>query len=154
MAVGIGSTFAANARAAEPQNRSQAAQLSEQPPPDGNHQQENSWRYRRHGGLWWYWLPSEKWVYWTGDRWTSYDRASYARLARRVGRAVLPIRPIKAIGDRFDITASASRSILTHNVSRACGSWDRCPRWEEFVPCPVGAVNDKLGNASPFGRGG
>jgi hypothetical protein len=32
-----------------------------------------SWRYRRHGGLWWYWLPSEKWVYWTADRWNAYE---------------------------------------------------------------------------------
>jgi len=37
-----------------------------------------TWRYRRHGGLWWYWLPSEKWVYWTGDRWTGYEARTYS----------------------------------------------------------------------------
>jgi hypothetical protein len=38
-----------------------------------------AWRYQRHDGLWWYWLPSEKWVYWTGDAWRNYDRASYSQ---------------------------------------------------------------------------
>ena len=40
--------------------------------------QGESWRYRRHGGLWWYWLPNEKWVYWTGNRWTAYDAQRYS----------------------------------------------------------------------------
>ena len=38
----------------------------------------DTWRYRRHDGLWWYWLPSEKWVYWNDGRWDPYDPQSYA----------------------------------------------------------------------------
>lgn len=28
-----------------------------------------TWRFRRHQGQWWYWLPSKKWVVWNGDQW-------------------------------------------------------------------------------------
>ncbi len=28
-----------------------------------------SWRYRKHDGKWWYWLPSNRWVVWDGNRW-------------------------------------------------------------------------------------
>ncbi len=38
------------------------------------------WRYRRHQGMWWYWLPSNKWVYWSDDKWVPYDPATYAEL--------------------------------------------------------------------------
>lgn len=38
-----------------------------------NHEADETWRYRRHQGRWWYWLPSEKWVVWSGDRWVDYD---------------------------------------------------------------------------------
>jgi hypothetical protein len=37
------------------------------------------WRFKRHQNVWWYWLPSNKWVYWTGDRWVDYDATSYAQ---------------------------------------------------------------------------
>ncbi len=40
------------------------------------------WRFRQHQGLWWYWLPSEKWVYWHEGKWVPYDAASYAELRR------------------------------------------------------------------------
>jgi len=40
----------------------------------------DSWRFLRHQGLWWYWLPSEKWVYWSDGKWVPYDPASYAQL--------------------------------------------------------------------------
>ncbi len=48
-------------------------------------QQGEQWRFRRHDGLWWYWLPSNKWVYWTGERWAPYETRTYAefRTARR-----------------------------------------------------------------------
>jgi len=36
-----------------------------------------AWRYRRHNGLWWYWLPSNKWVYWRDNRWVPYEQKSY-----------------------------------------------------------------------------
>lgn len=41
-----------------------------------------SWRFRRHQDMWWYWLPSDKWVYWHDGRWIPYDAASYAELRR------------------------------------------------------------------------
>jgi hypothetical protein len=55
-------------------------------------QSSESWRYRRHNGQWWYWLPSEKWVYWTGDRWNAYEphAASQFRAARRSGSSSYP----------------------------------------------------------------
>jgi hypothetical protein len=28
-----------------------------------------NWRYRRHDGRWWYWLPENRWVVWSDDRW-------------------------------------------------------------------------------------
>jgi len=37
------------------------------------------WRYKRHNGQWWYWLPSNKWVYWNDGRWVDYDAQSYAQ---------------------------------------------------------------------------
>lgn len=40
------------------------------------------WRFRQHDGLWWYWLPSEKWVYWHEGKWVPYDAAAYAELQR------------------------------------------------------------------------
>ena len=30
------------------------------------------WRFRWHDGRWWYWLPSERWVYWHADHWEDY----------------------------------------------------------------------------------
>lgn len=33
---------------------------------------DNSWRYRQHNGTWWYWLPSNRWVYWSNGAWTNY----------------------------------------------------------------------------------
>jgi hypothetical protein len=37
-----------------------------------------AWRFRRHDGLWWYWLPSERWVYWHEGQWVDYDAKKYA----------------------------------------------------------------------------
>jgi hypothetical protein len=34
---------------------------------------EDAWRYRRHNGLWWYWLPSERWVVWIDGAWVDYE---------------------------------------------------------------------------------
>ena len=32
-----------------------------------------SWRFRWHQGQWWYWQPSNRWVYWSNDQWNSYE---------------------------------------------------------------------------------
>ena len=42
-------------------------------------QSGESWRFRRHDGLWWYWLPSEKWVYWTDGHWNAYEPQAYSQ---------------------------------------------------------------------------
>ncbi len=42
-------------------------------------QSGETWRYRRHQGLWWYWLPSNKWVYWTDGKWVAYNPETYAK---------------------------------------------------------------------------
>jgi hypothetical protein len=41
--------------------------------------QGETWRFRQHQGLWWYWLPSNKWVYWTDGRWVPYEPQSYSQ---------------------------------------------------------------------------
>ena len=44
-------------------------------------------RFKQHDGLWWYWLPSNSWVYWTDGKWVPYDPESYAKFqASRVPR--------------------------------------------------------------------
>jgi hypothetical protein len=30
---------------------------------------DNTWRYRNYNGAWWYWLPSNRWVYWSNGAW-------------------------------------------------------------------------------------
>ena len=32
----------------------------------------DDWRYRRHNGQWWYWLPNKTWVAWSGNAWIPY----------------------------------------------------------------------------------
>ena len=39
----------------------------------------DAWRFKRHNDVWWYWLPTEKWVYWTGDKWVPYDQKTYGQ---------------------------------------------------------------------------
>jgi hypothetical protein len=36
---------------------------------------DNKWRMRWHNGRWWYWLPNERWVWWTGSMWTAQEPA-------------------------------------------------------------------------------
>ena len=38
--------------------------------------------------MWWYWLPSNKWVVWLNDKWVPYDSPQYTELqAARPQRA-------------------------------------------------------------------
>ncbi len=39
----------------------------------------DTWRYRRHDGLWWYWTVADRWVYWVDDHWVDYDPKTQAR---------------------------------------------------------------------------
>jgi hypothetical protein len=42
----------------------------------------DKWRYRWHEGLWWYWLPENRWVYWHDGKWVSYEPRAYAEFNR------------------------------------------------------------------------
>ncbi len=41
-------------------------------------QPKEQWRYTFHNGEWWYWLPTNRWVFWRGSRWNAYDPTTYA----------------------------------------------------------------------------
>jgi hypothetical protein len=45
--------------------------------------QSNKWRYKYHHGRWWYWLPSNSWVFYQNQHWIPYhaDPHSQARAA-------------------------------------------------------------------------
>lgn len=38
---------------------------------------KDRWRYTFHNGEWWYWLPTNRWVYWRNDRWNTYVPQTY-----------------------------------------------------------------------------
>lgn len=40
---------------------------------------DNRWRYRFHNDHWWYWLPINRWAYWTGAKWQDYEPKTYAQ---------------------------------------------------------------------------
>jgi hypothetical protein len=80
-------TAVSTAQAADADNAHlvQATKLNEPAAVQSNASQPGeSWRYRRHNGQWWYWMPSEKWLVWTGDRWTAYKAQAYS--AHRAAR--------------------------------------------------------------------
>jgi hypothetical protein len=31
------------------------------------------WRYKYYNGVWWYWLPDNRWVYWSNNAWQDYN---------------------------------------------------------------------------------
>jgi hypothetical protein len=49
-----------------------------------------TWRFRRHRGQWWYWLPSEKWVVWNGERWVDHVPQATTRSSGGGGRYAYP----------------------------------------------------------------
>jgi hypothetical protein len=36
---------------------------------------DNQWRYTFYNGMWWYWLPERRWVYWRDNHWNDYRPA-------------------------------------------------------------------------------
>lgn len=38
---------------------------------------KDRWRYTFHNGEWWYWLPTNRWVYWRNDCWNAYVPQTY-----------------------------------------------------------------------------
>jgi hypothetical protein len=47
-------------------------------PRDDGRRRDNRWRYRYQNGHWWYWLPSNQWVFWNGSAWLAYAPQAYA----------------------------------------------------------------------------
>jgi hypothetical protein len=47
----------------------QQAPQAEAKPVDAKPVDTEGWRYRFHDGRWWYWLPTQQWVYWDGSKW-------------------------------------------------------------------------------------
>jgi hypothetical protein len=39
------------------------------PTPAPEQDAANAWRFKQHEGRWWYWLPSNRWVYWQNSAW-------------------------------------------------------------------------------------
>ncbi len=33
------------------------------------------WHYRWHEGRWWYWMPENKWMVWTGSTWVPAEQS-------------------------------------------------------------------------------
>ncbi len=69
----------ASIQSASPATQPAATTPSDAAPGDAAAAKPDAWRYRQKDGLWWYWLPSERWVYWSGGRWVDYDQKSYAQ---------------------------------------------------------------------------
>ena len=40
-------------------------------------QGDQQWRFTYHNGEWWYWLPTNQWVYWRNNRWNDYDPQTF-----------------------------------------------------------------------------
>ena len=40
-------------------------------------QQSDKWRFNFYNGEWWYWLPTNRWVYWRDNRWNAYTPSTY-----------------------------------------------------------------------------
>jgi hypothetical protein len=39
---------------------------------------DERWRFKHQNGHWWYWLPSNQWVFWNGTTWVGYTPEVYA----------------------------------------------------------------------------
>jgi hypothetical protein len=47
-------------------------QVMPDPAPADAAEEAVDWRYRYQDGVWWYWLPSNRWVYWSNGRWVDH----------------------------------------------------------------------------------
>jgi hypothetical protein len=61
-----------------------------------NARADNRWRYKFHQGTWWYWLPSNRWTFWTGDEWRPYSAGAF-----RDWQAANMPRPTDSYGSRY-----------------------------------------------------
>ena len=83
-----GNSVAEEPAAPDGTSASKTVTAADQPQTAAEAASDDAWRFRQHQGLWWYWLPSEKWVYWSDGQWVDYDPQRYAELynARRARR--------------------------------------------------------------------
>ncbi len=66
-------------QAADPQQPAVQTQIShhEEPVQEKAQQAQEPWRYTFHNGEWWYWLPTNQWVFWRDNRWNDYNPQTY-----------------------------------------------------------------------------
>lgn len=65
-----------SAKQASPTREGSAEAVAEADPPEqvpAGQPQGQRWRYRFYHGRWWYWLPSERWVIWNGEKWIDHQ---------------------------------------------------------------------------------
>lgn len=92
------------------------------------------WRYRYHRGRWWYWLPSNSWAYYNGNRWVAYETVRRANEPQANGN------PIGSNG-RYQYTESTGRWPNSNNGSGV-----------DAAPVPGGAPAGRSGSLPPHGR--
>jgi len=61
------------------------------------------WRFRWHQNRWWYWLPSEQWVYWDGDHWEDFSAPPQMPAVRAPASAL--IIPGSTVVYRYPLTS-------------------------------------------------
>ena len=44
------------------------------------------WHYRWHEGRWWYWMPQNQWMVWTGSTWVPSEQFSKCPMIYSVGQ--------------------------------------------------------------------
>lgn len=82
--------IAAQSRAEEPAPADKPA-VEKAPSAAGDATGGDKWRFKQHQGMWWYWLPSNSWVYWHDNKWVPYDAESYAKL--RASQQPVQVQP-------------------------------------------------------------
>ncbi len=69
----------------------------------------DAWRYRWNDGRWWYWMPEQKWMMWTGSAWVPYDQFSGSSSSSR--SSTIPYRTgYRTYANASTDTAPSNRS--------------------------------------------
>ena len=66
-------------RAADPKQSVAQGQVAEQKQSGEQKQPQDQdrWRFTFHNGEWWYWLPTNRWVFWRDHRWNDFNPKTY-----------------------------------------------------------------------------